>query len=349
MNVRRFLLLAVAAATGLAVSVPHVSTAAADDQIPIKGQAFSLGIAASGPPAVVTVHGVRRVDQATIVYWSLGLPEGADGGNGLRYLGPATTSFYAGDVGPTQGDVALTDGASARVFRPLQPGNRSSPCVCSPLDAVFKLEPGQASVVWSAVVPLPPEVRMVDVSVAEQVIPDVPVEDGLLEPLANTDQAPHILGLGWPKVDEELLAAAKTPTPAFYSLTSRVSDLEQTVTTSKGEVALAADVLFAKDSAALAPKGQATIAKAAAEIKASGGGKALTVTGHADSDAADAYNLTLSKKRADAVAAALTKALGDGYTITSVGKGETQPIADNKTDEGKAKNRRVTITFEGGK
>lgn len=348
MNARRFSLLAVAAATGIAVSVPSVSAAPTAEDVPVQGQALTMGTVTTGPPTVVTVHGVRRLETSTIVYWSLAVPEGAPDPSGFTVLGTSSTSFSKGRVAQGLGDVALTDGTGLKTYRPLQPGPGSA-CVCSTNDALSAMEPGQASVMWSAVVPLPPEVTTVDVTVAEQVVPNVPVEDGALEPAAETDKEPHVLGLGWPTIDEALIAKAVTPQPAAYPLVSRVSNLEQTVTKSPGQVTLSADVLFAKDSSTLAPKGQATITAAAAEIKASGGGKALTVTGHADSDAPDAYNLQLSKKRADAVAAALIRALGGGYTIRTVGKGETEPIADNKTDEGKAKNRRVAISYTGGK
>lgn len=82
-----------------------------------------------------------------------------------------------------------------------------------------------------------------------------------------------------------------------------------------------------------------------ATILAAGTSGTVTVTGHTDSTASDAYNLDLSNRRAAAVASALAPRIPPGLTITAVGKGESEPIADNGTPEGRALNRRVTITL----
>ncbi|CAN1485315.1 OmpA Outer membrane protein and related peptidoglycan-associated (lipo)proteins [Spirosomataceae bacterium] len=69
----------------------------------------------------------------------------------------------------------------------------------------------------------------------------------------------------------------------------------------------------------------------------------LSLTGYTDSDGDDDSNIVLSKKRADIVKAILVK---DGFAdadLILIGKGETEPIADNDTPENKAKNRRVSI------
>ncbi|MBP6618969.1 MAG: OmpA family protein [Leadbetterella sp.] len=69
----------------------------------------------------------------------------------------------------------------------------------------------------------------------------------------------------------------------------------------------------------------------------------LSVTGHTDSDGDDALNIALSEKRAGIVKAILVK---DGFAdagLTIIGKGESEPIAENDTPENKAKNRRVSI------
>ena len=67
----------------------------------------------------------------------------------------------------------------------------------------------------------------------------------------------------------------------------------------------------------------------------------LEVDGHTDSDGDDASNMKLSQDRADAVRTQLISMGIDGARLTSKGYGETKPIADNSTLEGKAKNRRV--------
>ena len=73
----------------------------------------------------------------------------------------------------------------------------------------------------------------------------------------------------------------------------------------------------------------------------------IIAVGHTDSVGSDAYNQKLSVKRAEAVKAYLvTKGIEKNRVYTE-GKGEKQPVADNKTAEGRAKNRRVEIEVVG--
>lgn len=68
----------------------------------------------------------------------------------------------------------------------------------------------------------------------------------------------------------------------------------------------------------------------------------VTVEGHTDSSGSDAYNKSLSQRRADAVRDVLVQRLGiEAERVTSVGYGEERPVADNNTVEGRAANRRV--------
>jgi outer membrane protein OmpA-like peptidoglycan-associated protein len=73
----------------------------------------------------------------------------------------------------------------------------------------------------------------------------------------------------------------------------------------------------------------------------------VDVAGHADSTGSDQYNLALSQRRADAVAQALISNGVQPVRVVAVGFGESRPIADNATAEGRAKNRRVEIKLRG--
>ncbi len=70
------------------------------------------------------------------------------------------------------------------------------------------------------------------------------------------------------------------------------------------------------------------------------------VEGHTDSDGDDQRNLALSVARAEAVVNALIERGVDASRLYAVGYGETQPVADNTTQEGKRQNRRIVVTVE---
>jgi OOP family OmpA-OmpF porin len=73
----------------------------------------------------------------------------------------------------------------------------------------------------------------------------------------------------------------------------------------------------------------------------------LIIAGHTDDRGAEADNLALSQQQADAVVAYLVAGGIDPGRLTAVGYGETLPIADNVTDEGRAQNRRIEFVQEG--
>ena len=72
----------------------------------------------------------------------------------------------------------------------------------------------------------------------------------------------------------------------------------------------------------------------------------VDIIGHADSDGSDSYNLDLSRRRAESVAAYLNQRGVDANRIYYEGRGESQPIASNATADGKAQNRRVEILIQ---
>jgi outer membrane protein OmpA-like peptidoglycan-associated protein len=71
----------------------------------------------------------------------------------------------------------------------------------------------------------------------------------------------------------------------------------------------------------------------------------ITVLGHTDADGSDSYNQALSQKRAQAVATKLVSNGVPGQYVISQGVGEAQPVADNKSPAGKARNRRVELVI----
>jgi outer membrane protein OmpA-like peptidoglycan-associated protein len=100
-------------------------------------------------------------------------------------------------------------------------------------------------------------------------------------------------------------------------------------------------ILFDVNSSKIKPESSGVLNEISKAIKEHAGFK-VKIIGHTDSDGSDAGNLALSQKRADAVKQALVKNHGiDESQITTDGKGESSPVADNKTKEGKAANRRV--------
>jgi OOP family OmpA-OmpF porin len=72
-------------------------------------------------------------------------------------------------------------------------------------------------------------------------------------------------------------------------------------------------------------------------------GMRIEVQGHTDSDGADAYNLDLSNRRAQAVVGYFAQKGIEANRLSAKGYGESKPVADNKTREGKAQNRRVEL------
>ncbi|MFD0370344.1 MULTISPECIES: OmpA family protein [unclassified Streptomyces] len=136
---------------------------------------------------------------------------------------------------------------------------------------------------------------------------------------------------------------------------AKVLDIKQIVEEEGGEqrredtnvdvtFALQAEVLFPKDSARLSPAATARIAAIAAEINKQAS-RRVRVFGFTDDLGTYEHGLKLSKERADAVQQELAKNLDPGTTFDIRGYSEDYPIADNSTEEGRKKNRRVEVSF----
>ena len=100
------------------------------------------------------------------------------------------------------------------------------------------------------------------------------------------------------------------------------------------------NILFETGKATLKPESMEEIQKVADYMKKNPTAR-FEVQGHTDNQGSDKINDPLSQQRSEAVVKALEGLGVDGFNLKAVGKGSHEPVADNKTEEGRAKNRRV--------
>jgi OOP family OmpA-OmpF porin len=112
------------------------------------------------------------------------------------------------------------------------------------------------------------------------------------------------------------------------------------------KVTFAADAFFDFDKSVLKPEGRAKLDDLASKVQGINL-EVIIAVGHTDSVGSDAYNQRLSVRRAEAVKAYLASKGIERNRIYTEGKGESQPVADNRTREGRAQNRRVEIEVVG--
>ena len=112
------------------------------------------------------------------------------------------------------------------------------------------------------------------------------------------------------------------------------------------KVTYAADAFFDFDKSVLKPEGKAKLDDLVGKIKDINL-EVIIAVGHTDAVGSDSFNQKLSVRRSEAVKAYLVSKGVEQNRVYTEGKGEKQPVADNKTGEGRAKNRRVEIEVVG--
>ena len=165
-----------------------------------------------------------------------------------------------------------------------------------------------------------------------------PLKDGIYDVAVETVDAAGKVITDTTKDELTIQAVAPaTPTPS-----TTISPPAADCATGLSQTLRDRPLHFERDKSAMTPEAAAII-KDLAAIAATCPTEKLEVGGHTDNIGSESYNQSLSERRAVAVAHALGEAGVDANRLSALGYGETVPIADNGTDEGRARNRRIEI------
>lgn len=224
------------------------------------------------------------------------------------------------------GGITLIDQQNMKHYLPQSYENTD--CYCTVWDNTY-IEPDEPLEAW-VVFPAPPKnIKKLSVDIpTSPIIADVPLSDGgeIPEEPVGELRKPRIRDLR--QVQEDLEEG-----------TAREENNDET------KVMLSSDVLFDLNKSDLTSKADSSLKKVAKEIDESSA-KTVKVDGYTDDSGDDSINQPLSEDRAEEVTKKLKSLVTrDGVKFESSGHGSADPVASNDTDEGRQKNRRVSVRF----
>ena len=149
-----------------------------------------------------------------------------------------------------------------------------------------------------------------------------------------------------PECDGALKPAAKPAAKPAPVVTPPAAPQPTKPVVQVAKVTYAAKSLFDFDKSVVKPEGQVELNQLVAKLKTVTV-EVVIVVGHTDSVGTDAYNLKLGQRRAEAVKRYLTSQGVEASRVYSDSKGESQPVASNKTAQGRSENRRVVVEVYG--
>lgn len=318
--------------------LPPTGPAGALEQVPVV-DAFVIDIPVDDGAAAArfegAVHGAFRVPGATIVYWSLREAPGSDVG--------ITTALEYEDIDLIGG--VLADPASLDVLLPVEGVDG---CLCTVAEDIpSSVDSSRFQTMYTTFPPLSGETRTVDIDVDGRgtIVAGVPVTDAL-PPGTQVAAATTPLGSGWPAAPaaETLEVQGREPQDLVGRSTAEGGQVTTEGTGPDQLVRFDADVLFAFDRSDLTPAAREVLATAVGALREAGATQ-VEVVGHTDGQGTAEHNDELSVQRAQTVAEVLMSGLGSEVTVVVEGRGWDEPIATNDTEDGRAKNRRVTISY----
>jgi len=178
---------------------------------------------------------------------------------------------------------------------------------------------------------------------------EVPVSVRPVSAAASTGTPGAATGSASPTSAPEVLDLDAVVAAPVFPLESTSIELAGAVTTVESQervdVSLGSDVLFEFDQDVLTPAADEALRLVAQRLTERAPGD-VTVVGHTDDQGDEAYNADLSQRRARTVADALGALVDPGsYPMAVEGRGESEPVVPNTSDEDRARNRRVTVTL----
>jgi len=165
-------------------------------------------------------------------------------------------------------------------------------------------------------------------------------------PRAESDAPPPAAATASPTSDAAPVAEVPVPVPVPAPAPAPAPAAATAPTSEK--VTFEADTFFDFDKSVLKPAGKAKLEDLVSKLKGTDI-EVVVATGHTDWTGTDAYNLKLSMRRANAVKAFLVSKGVPADRVFTEGKGESKPVASNRTAEGRAKNRRVEVEVVGNR
>lgn len=222
-------------------------------------------------------------------------------------------------------DISLVD--ERNQLRHISYDKSDGRCLCSTLEGL--IPPGETAELWVAY-PAPPE----EVETMTVLTPITPPMIDI--PISESSDSIDAGSLGEPKI----LALTAISDSLGEDQTGRSENSEEV------SIILSSDVLFETNSSSLNDEATEILEQVAQEIN-DASSPTISVDGYADNTGNDSINIPLSQERAERVESTLSDLItreGVGFEVE--GHGSADPIADNETEEGRERNRRVSVTFE---